>query len=103
MASWNWTEPSRSSPNTERDQEVVATAGAAGASEAVRQNTAAQIGPEVSLDPRRDAAPHGIRLGGLCEKGLEVVLHQRIERRQGGAAPAVDWPTVCCRGPNGRP
>ena len=62
---------------TERDQEVVATAGAAGASEAVRQNTAAQIGPEVSLDPRRDAAPHGIRLGGLCEKGLEVVLHQR--------------------------
>ena len=69
---------------TERDQEVTATAGAAGASEAVCQNTASQIGPEVALDPRGDAARHGIRLGDLCEEGLEMVLDQRIERRQGG-------------------
>ena len=48
---------------TERDQEVVATPGAAGASEAVRQNAATQVGSEVSLDPRGDAVPHGVRLG----------------------------------------
>ena len=58
---------------------------------------------EVALDPRGDAAPHGVRLGGLCEKGLEVTLHQRIERRQGGTLPAVDWPTFCCGGPKGPP
>ena len=56
---------------TERYQKVVATAGAAGASEAMRQNTATQIGPEVALDPRGDAVRRGIRLGGLCEEGLE--------------------------------
>ena len=36
---------------TERYQKVVATAGAAGASEAVRQNATTQVGAEVTLDP----------------------------------------------------
>jgi len=35
---------------------------------------------------------------GLCEEGLEVVLDQRIERRQRGTAPAVYGPTVRRRG-----
>ena len=50
-----------------------------------------------------EAPPQGVRLGGLCEEGLEVVLDQRIERRQGGTAPAVDGPTVWCGGPKRRP
>ena len=31
-----------------------------------------------------DAVPHGVRLGGLCEEGLKVMLHQRVERRLAG-------------------
>ncbi len=54
------------------------------------ENAAAQVGPEVALDPCGHAGSHGIRLGGLCEERLEVVLDQRIERRQGWTAPAVD-------------
>ena len=50
----------------------------------------AQVGPEVALDPSGDAAAHGVRLSGLCEEGLEVLLDQRIERRLSGTAPAVD-------------
>ncbi len=49
------------------------------------ENATAQVGPVVALDPRRDAAPHGVRFGGLCEEGLEVVLDQR-----GRAASAWD-------------
>ena len=88
---------------TERDQKVVATAGAASACESMSENAAAQIGPEVALDPRGDATPHRVRLCGLCEEGLEVVLDQRVERRLSGTAPAVDGPTVWCGGPRGRP
>ena len=62
------------------------------------ENAAAQIGPEVALDPRGDATPHWVRLGGLCEEGLEVLLDQRVERRQGGAVSAVDGPTAQLRG-----
>jgi hypothetical protein len=63
-------------PATERDQKVVATAGAAGASEAVRQNTAAQIGPEVALNPRGDTVRHGIsrRLASRCLLGALVLM-----------------------------
>ena len=85
-------------PAGERHQKIVATAGAAGASEAVRENTATQVGSEVSLDPRGDAVPHGVPLGGLCEEGLEVVLDQRIERRLGRTAAPVDGATVRRRG-----
>jgi hypothetical protein len=67
----------------ERHQKVVATTGTPSSCESVSENAAAQIGPEVVLDPRGDAASHGVRLGGLCEEGLEVVLDQRIERRVG--------------------
>ncbi|MEE8147950.1 MAG: hypothetical protein V3T24_10120, partial [Longimicrobiales bacterium] len=67
------------------------------------EGTARSVVPEVALDPCGHAAPQGVRLGGLCEKGLEMVLDQRIERRQGGTAPAVDGPTVWCCGPKGRP
>ena len=47
----------------------------------------------VDLDGRvflAAAVPLGVRLGGLCEERLEVVLDQWIERRQGRTAPAVD-------------
>ena len=57
-------------PARERHHKIVATAGAAGSCETVCQNAAAQIGPEVALDPRGDAAPHRVRLGGLCDEGL---------------------------------
>ncbi len=40
----------------------------------------------------RDAIRHGVRIGGLCEEGLEVVLDERIERRLGGTAAPVDGP-----------
>ena len=87
----------------ERHQKVVATTGTPGSCESMSENATAQVGPEVALDPRGDAAPHGVRLGGLCEEGLEVVLDQRVERRLSGTAPAVDGPTVWCGGPKGRP
>ena len=83
---------------TERDQEIVTTAGAAGASEAVRQNAATQVGPEVALDPRGDAVAHGVPLGGLCEERLKMLLDQRIEGRLGGTPTPVDRPTVRHRG-----
>ena len=88
---------------TERDQEVVATTSAACSCESISENAATQIGPEVALDPRGHAVPRAARLCRLCEESLEVLLDQRIERRQGGAAPAVDGPTVWCCGPRGRP
>ena len=66
------------------------------------ENAAAQIGPEVALDPRGDATPHWVRLGSLCEEGLEVLLDQRVERRLGGTAPAVYGTTVRRRGRTGR-
>ena len=90
-------------PAGERDQEVVATTGTPGSSESVSENAASQIGTEVTLDPCGHAAAHGVRRCGLCEERLEVVLDQRIERRQGGTAPAVDGPTRCWGGPKGRP
>ena len=40
----------------------------------------------------RDAIRHGVRIGGLCEEGLEVVLDERIERRLGGTAAPVEGP-----------
>ncbi len=83
---------------TERDQKVVATTSAPCSCESMSENAAAQIGPEVALDPRGDATPHWVRLGGLCEEGLEVLLDQRVERRQGGAVSAVDGPTAQLRG-----
>ncbi len=86
-----------------RHQKVVATAGTPCSCESMSENATTQVGPEVALDPRGDAVSHGIGLGSLCEEGLEVVLDQRIERRPGGTAPAVDGPTVCCGGPKGRP
>ncbi len=55
-----------------------------------------QVGPEVALDPCGHADSHGIALGGLCEESLEVLLDQRIERRQGGTAPAVELMTSVC-------
>ena len=67
------------------------------------EGTARSVVPEVALDPRGYAPPQGVRLGGLCEEGLEVVLDQRVERRLSGTAPAVDGPTVWCGGPKGRP
>ena len=56
------------------DRWLPAAAGAAGSCESMSENATAQVGAEVALDPRGDAAPHGVRLGGLCEEGLEVVL-----------------------------
>ena len=87
----------------ERHQKVVATTGTPGSCESMSENATAQIGPEVALDPCGHAVPLGVRLGGLCEERLEVVLDQWIERRQGRTAPAVDRPTVWCGGPKGRP
>ncbi len=86
----------------ERHQKVVATTGTPCSCEFMSENATAQVGPEVALDPRGDAAPHGVRFGGLCEKRLEVMLDQRVERRLSGTAPAVDGPTVWCGGPKGR-
>ncbi len=87
----------------ERDQKVVATTGTPSSCESVSENATAQVRPEVALDPCGHADSHRIRLGGLCEESLEVVLDQRIERRLSGTAPAVDGPTVWCGGPKGRP
>ena len=53
---------------------------------------------EVALDPRGDAVPHGVPLGGLCEERLKMVLDPRIEGRLGGTPAPVDGPTVRHRG-----
>ena len=80
----------------EGDQAIMAAFVTTGSGEPVREDAAAEVGPEVLLDPGRDAVAQGIRLGGLRDEGLEVVLDDGVERGGGRLAWAVD-------GPRGRP
>ncbi len=56
----------------EGDQEVMPAAVTAGAGEAVRENPAAQIGPEAGLDEAGHAFAQWIDLFGPGEEGLQV-------------------------------
>lgn len=76
----------------EREQAFVAAVGTAGAGESVGEDAAAQIGPEVLLDPRRNAMAQGIGLGGLSEEGLEVVPDNWVKGCGSGLVGPVGRP-----------
>jgi hypothetical protein len=63
---------------------------AADAGEAVGEDAAAEVGPEVVLDPLWEALAIGVGRCGVGEEGFEVVLDERVEGCGGGVAPAVD-------------
>jgi hypothetical protein len=65
--------------------------------EAMGQDAAAQVGPEVLLDPARHALAPWVGLGGPGQESLEVVLDDGVQGRGGGPAAAVD-----CGGAGGR-
>jgi hypothetical protein len=66
------------------------------------EDAAAEIGAEVLLDPLRDAVAVGIGRGCLGEEGLDVVLDERVEGRDGGVAAAVDGDEAVGPGRTGR-
>ncbi len=63
-----------------------------GSGKSVGEDAAAEVGPEVPLDPDRNAVAERVGLCGLGEEGLEVMLDDGVERRGGGLARAVDGP-----------
>lgn len=73
----------------EGENPLLAAVAAANPREAVRRNPAAQVGAEVPFDPRGHCLGKRILLLGPSEKGLQVVLHHRVQRRSGGTARAV--------------
>ena len=73
----------------EGDESLGRACVAADPGEAVGQDAAAEVGAEVALDPVRDAVALRIGVGGAGEEGLEVVLHDRVERRGRGLSAAV--------------
>jgi hypothetical protein len=66
--------------------------------EAVGQDAASQVCPEVLLDPARHALAPWLGLGGPGQEGLEVVLDDRVEGCGGGPAAAVDGGEAVGRG-----
>jgi hypothetical protein len=60
------------------------------AGEAVGEDSAAEVGPEVLLDPARHALAPWVCLGGPGQERLEVVLDDGVEGRGRGPAAAVD-------------
>lgn len=76
----------------EGDQALVGAVVTAGSGEPVREDAAAEVGPEVLLDPGRDAVAHGIRLGSLRHERIEVMLDDGVERGGGGLAGPVGRP-----------
>jgi hypothetical protein len=80
----------------EGDQAFMAAVVTTGSGEPVREDAAAEVGPEVLLNPGGDAVAQGLRLGGLRHEGLEVMLDDGVKR--GGRGPA--WAVA---EPRGRP
>ncbi len=58
--------------------------------ESVGQDAAPQVRPEVPLDPGRNTPAGRVLVPGRGEEGLEVVLHDRVERGRGGTSRSVD-------------
>ena len=91
----------------EGDQEVMPAAVAASVGAAVRENHAAQIGPEAGLDEVRHALAQWICLLGPGEEGLQVSADSAVEAGVLRPAPVVDSEAhFVCRsgrtGPSGR-
>jgi hypothetical protein len=74
----------------ERDQPLVAAALTAGPGEAMGQNAARQVAPEVALDPLRQSVAHGVGLDRPDHKGLEVMLHRLVQSRPSRAPRPVE-------------
>ncbi len=74
----------------ERYQELVAAVGAAGPPEAVGEDAAPQVGPEVALGPSGNAGAGGITLCGLRQERLEVVLNEWVEGCPRGLSTPMD-------------
>jgi hypothetical protein len=70
-------------------QEVVAAARASGPSEAVGQDTAGEIAPELLLHVIRHAVAHGIGLVGQGEVGLQVLPDDAVQGGGFGPAPTI--------------
>lgn len=73
----------------EGDEEIVAAPIAPRSCKAIGQNAALQVGAQLALGVRRDALILPL-IVAQSEEGLEVVLHRPVQRRVGGAPPAVD-------------
>jgi len=83
---------------------VVPTVRATHPREAVGEDAAAQVAADVALLPRRHAPAHGVGVLRLGEKGLEVMLHHRVEGRLGGTAGGIDGTgRAICRRSGGSP
>jgi hypothetical protein len=74
----------------ERDQPLVAATLTTGPREAMGQNAALEVAPEVAFDPIRQSVAHGVGLGRASHEGLEVVLHRLVQSRLGRAPRTVD-------------
>jgi hypothetical protein len=72
------------------DQEVVAASVAVCSREAAGQDPALEVAAQLALDVTRGRRAVGIALAPACQPGLEVQLHQPVERRALGTATAVD-------------
>jgi len=83
----------------EGDQSLVAAILTASPSEPVGEDAAAQVAPEVLLDPPGHATAQRVGFDCVGEEGLQVVLDDRIERRGGrpswsirGRGGRTRWP-----------
>ncbi len=68
----------------------MATVLKAGPSEAMGQNAALEVGPEVPLDPLRQSAAHGVGLGRSGHERLDVMLDDLVQSRLSRAPRTVD-------------
>jgi len=73
----------------ERDESLGGASVAADPGEAMGQDAATEVRAEVALDPVGHAVAIRIGVGGAGEEGLEMVLHDRVERRGCGLPSAV--------------
>ena len=71
------------------NQEIMAAAWAAGASEAVGENAAGEIGTQLPLDSRRNRFAVRIRIAPLGQPSPQVLLHQSIQHRALGTAALI--------------
>ena len=74
----------------EGDHKIVAAVAAAGAGEAAGQDPALEIAAQLALDVARDWSTIWIGVPATRQPGLEVLLHQPVERAALGSAAAID-------------
>ena len=74
----------------------MATVPAPNPGEAVGEDAALQVGPEIPFHPGGNGVPDRVLVDGCGEEGLKVVLDDGVERSGRGAAWAVDGAGCRC-------